>query len=90
MSPDFINGAFEFIGSVLTWMNVYRVWKDKGYAGIYAPAIIFFFSWGVWNLFYYPHLGQWWSFFGGCSIALANFVWVTLMFRYGRIKRESK
>lgn len=83
-SPDLVNGLFELVGSYFTWMNVRRVYIDKGYAGIYAPAVAFFWAWGLWNLFYYPHLGQWLSFFGGISINMANLVWLSLMIKYGR------
>lgn len=84
MSADFINGLFEAVGSCFTWMNVVHVWKDKGYAGLYLPAIVFFMSWGLWNLFYYPHLGQWWSFAGAVSLVLANVCWVGSMLKFGR------
>lgn len=84
MSPDFINGLFEVVGSIFTWMNVLRVIRDKGYAGIYPPAIVFFFSWGFWNLFFYPSLGQWWSFAGGISLVAANLAWVGSMWWFGR------
>lgn len=84
MTPDQINGAIEFVGSLFTWQNTIRVIGDKGYAGVYLPAIVFFMSWGAWNLYYYPHLGQWWSFAGGCALVLANVVWVGAMLRYGR------
>ena len=81
---DTINGMFELVGSALTWMSVYRVWKDKGYAGVYAPAVVLFFVWGFWNLFFYPHLGQWMSFLGGVSLVVANLFWVLFMFYYGK------
>ncbi len=84
MSPDLINGLFEILGSAFTWMNVRQVARDKGYAGLFLPSIVFFMSWGAWNLFYYPHLGQWWSFVGGVSLVAANVSWVALMLRYGR------
>lgn len=84
LTPDHINGAFEFVGSLLTWGNAVRVYKDRGYAGIYLPATVFFFFWGLWNLFYYPSLRQWWSFVGGASLVLANYVWVFAMIHYGR------
>jgi len=84
MTPDIINGIFEIIGSVFTWMNVYRVHKDRGYAGIYVPAAAFFFSWGFWNLYFYPHLDQWFSFAGGVSLVGANLAWLGAMFKYGR------
>lgn len=77
---------FELIGSGLTWINVYRVWKDKGYAGIYLPAVVFFWAWGLWSCFYYPYLDQWWSFVGGLMLVIANFFWTWLMVWYGRIR----
>jgi hypothetical protein len=84
MTPDIINGVIEFVGSLLTWMNVRRVIQDKGHAGIYVPAVAFFMTWGLWNLFYYPHLGQWWSFHGGLSLVAANISWIGSMLYYGR------
>ena len=85
--PDMINGGFEFAGALLTWMNVRRIHQDQGYAGIFAPAIILFTSWGLWNLYYYPSLGQWWSFAGGIVLASANVAWLALMLYYGPIGR---
>ena len=87
MSPDFINGAFEFVGAGLTWMSIRNLRRDRGYAGIYLPAIVFFMSWGLWNLFYYPHLGQWWSFAGGAFMVVTNIIWIALMWFYGPIKK---
>lgn len=84
MTPDQINGLFEFVGSCFTWANVHRVVVDKGYAGYYLPGMVFFTSWGVWNLYYYPALGQWWSFLGGACITLANLSWIAVMWRFGR------
>ena len=84
MTPDVVNGLFEFAGSIFTWMNCWRVHKDRGYAGLYLPGIVFFFLWGVWNLYYYPLLGQLWSFLGGVSIVLANLIWIALMVAYGK------
>lgn len=87
MSPDLVNGLFEFVGSCFTWMNVRAVCRAKGYAGYYLPGMVFFTSWGVWNLYYYPSLGQWWSFLGGACITLANLLWIAVMAYYGR-KRD--
>lgn len=84
MMPDLLNGLFEFGGSLLTWVSAYRVYRDRGYAGIYLPAVVFFWMWGGWNLYYYPHLGQMWSFLGGCSLVAANATWAALMCHYGR------
>jgi hypothetical protein len=84
VTPDLVNGLFEFVGSIFTWMNVRRVVQDGGYAGVYVPAIVFFMSWGAWNLYYYPSLGQWWSFHGGLSLVIANVAWIGTMARFGK------
>ena len=84
--PDLINGSYEFLGGIALWNNVYGIWKDKAYAGIRISSMAFFTSWSLWNLYYYPHLNQWISFFGGLSIGLANLVFVSLMIRYGKRK----
>ena len=84
MIPDILNGTFELIGSLLTWLNVYRVYRDQGYAGLHPAAVVFFWSWGGWNLYYYPHLHQWWSFAGGLSLVVANTSWIGMMRWYGR------
>lgn len=88
IAPDVINGLFEFVGSLFTWMSVRRVWKDRGFAGIFLPAIVFFTAWGFWNCFYYPYLQQYWSFAGGLSIVTANVCWVSSMLYFGH--KESK
>lgn len=84
MTPDQINGLFELTGAVLTAKNFLRVLEDKGHAGIYPPAVVFFTLWGLWNLFYYPSLGQAWSFFGGVILVISNLFWLGAMIYYGR------
>ncbi len=81
---DLINASFELISGLLVWMNVRQVYKDKGYAGVWVPANVFFLLWGLWNLYYYPSLGQWFSFYGGLSIVAANSVWIGLMMYFGK------
>lgn len=82
MTPDLINGLFEFVGSLMIWANVARILKDKEVKGIDWRVTGFFWVWGLWNLFYYPHLDQWWSFAGGVSIVVANTVWLALAWYY--------
>jgi hypothetical protein len=82
--PDLINGGFELISSIMVWWNIATLYRDKEIKGVHIVPTAFFFSWGIWNLFYYPHLNQWLSFFGGCSIVLANGIWVLQMFHYGQ------
>ena len=77
--PDLTNGLFECLGTVAIAGHIVRVIKDKTVAGVSIWAAVFFASWGVWNLYYYPHLGQWWSFAGGIGIVLGNLTWIALL-----------
>ena len=82
--PDLINGNFELIAGILLWLNVLRVYRDKRIQGIHIFPTAFFALWGFWNLFYYPHLGQWLSFFGGIMVVIPNTIWVYLAIYYTR------
>lgn len=82
--PDAINGAFEALGGVFALNNVRVIWRDKMVRGVSVLSTGVFTAWGFWNLYYYPHLGQWLSFAGGLVIVAANFAWVALMLYYGR------
>jgi len=79
---DMINGTFEFIGAIVSWRNVYQIYKDKFIAGVYWPATAFFGLWGLWNIFYYSGLNQTWSFCSGILLCLANLTWVSLYLYY--------
>lgn len=80
--PDLINAFFECAGGLMHWTNVLALYRDKQIRGINLWATVFFNGWGFWNLWYYPHLGQWASFWGGLVIVSANSVWVWLAIRY--------
>lgn len=80
--PDIINGTFELAGGLFIWMNVVQVWKDKIVRGVHWLPTAFFTTWGVWNLYYYPHLNQWVSFAGGICIVLGNLAWVLSMIKF--------
>lgn len=82
MLPDFVNGLFELCGAGFIYLHIRQVRKDKSVKGVSIPATVFFAAWGFWNLFYYPHLGQWLSFTGGLAIVTANTVWIGLMLKY--------
>jgi hypothetical protein len=75
---------FELFGSAMLWRNVLQLYRDKQVKGVHWSATFFFAAWGYWNLFYYPHLDQWWSFAGGVSIVIANTIWLGQMHYYLR------
>ena len=88
MTPDHINGLFELAGSLNIWWCCWCVYQHKGYAGVTPAILVFFLSWGGWNLYYYPHLHQSWSFLGGVSMFIADAAWGWLMLYYGPVQRK--
>lgn len=82
MTPDMINGAFEFAGAIAILNHCRALFKAKSSDGISALSTGFFFAWGLWNLFYYPHLDQLWSTAGGIAIVSANLLWIGLILKY--------
>ena len=89
MFGDTVNGLFEAVGSGCIWLNVRAILRDRQVRGVYWPVTAFFFAWGLWNLWYYPSLGQWWSFVGGLLICAGNIVWLWLAGRFTRNKEPT-
>ena len=90
MNPDWINGALEFSGGLLILWNVRKLLKDKMIRGISVGPAVFFDTWGLWNLYYYPSLDQWWSFAGSVVLTAANIWWACLAIYYTRMEQNAK
>ncbi|MGF6440717.1 hypothetical protein [Paraburkholderia youngii] len=92
MTPtnDMINGAFEFSGALFLFRNCWTLYRDKVVKGVSAWATFYFFSWGIWNLFFYPALHQYWSWVGGMCICVAHFTWIVLLVRYRLAARRQR
>lgn len=88
--PDLINGLFESIAGFFILNNCRMVLKDKIIRGVSIISVCFFTSWGCWNLYYYPSLDQWFSFYGGIFIVISNVVWVGLMLYYAKRPHKAK
>lgn len=93
--PNLVNGAFELAGACALAMNVRQLLRDQELKGVHWGPTVFFTAWGLWNLLYYPHLGQWASFCGGLAIVAVNLVWLWLIawfgglqYRWYRLKRR--
>lgn len=87
MTADFVNAAFEMLASVFILNHARALWKSKQAHGISLLSTAFFASWGVWNIFYYPHIGQDLSFYAGIAVLAANCVWIALIWK---LRREEK
>lgn len=89
--PDLTNALFETGGSIVLWLNVRQIRRDKIPKGVHVAPFVFFTVWGFWNLYYYPHLGQWLSFFGGINVPIANATWLghVLYYWWRRTKHDN-
>lgn len=86
--PDLINGTFESIGAFFILLSVMKLHKEKKVRGVSWLHTTFFAGWGYWNLFYYPHLDQWLSFWGGMGITITNSIWLAQIIYYQRKERH--
>ncbi len=88
--PDLINGTLEALASLFIVVSCIKLHADKLVRGISWSTMAFFTAWGYWNLFYYPHLDQWISFWGGVSLVVANTVWFGQVLYYLRRERNEQ
>lgn len=81
MSPDLFNGLFELGGACFLSLNLSALWKHREIKGVHWAPTVFFQAWGVFNLWFYPSQGLWWSMAGGCAIVTINTAWLgTLLY----------
>lgn len=86
ITNDMVNGLFELMGSLFIFNHCRVLLRDKVVGGLSITSIVFFQLWGIWNIWYYPSLGQWYSFTGGVFIAIANTCWILLLMKYRKNK----
>ena len=55
---DVINSLFEGLIIIFIILNIKEILKDKKVRGFTLFYVVFFFTWSVWNLFYYFSLKQ--------------------------------
>ncbi len=79
---DLGNTLFEGVGAVVVWQNVRAIRRDQVVRGMDWRVSAFFTSWGVWNLAYYPALGQYFSAAAGAALCVGNLVWVWHAIKY--------
>lgn len=85
---DAVNGSFEFLAAIAILNHCRVLYAAKRFEGVSLMSTGFFWAWGVWNCYYYPHLDQWLSFAGGIAIMSANFLWLGLMLHYRRLNQK--
>jgi hypothetical protein len=73
---DNVNGIYEMGGALALAWNCYTTYKDKEIKGLSIVSMVFFTSWGYWNLYYYPSLNQWMSTAGAAALVFFNTIWL--------------
>lgn len=82
MLADFANGLFELFGACMVYLHVRRLRRDRTVAGFSWWPSVFWNSWGVFNLFFYPANGLWWSFAGATALVGVNAWHAYLLYLY--------
>jgi len=76
------------MGGFFVMLHCYRLYRDKKVKGVSFVATAYFAAWGFWNMYYYPSLQQWRSFFGGLLIVAMNTLWILMMIYYIRKEKN--
>ncbi|MEE8608963.1 MAG: hypothetical protein V3S55_15270 [Nitrospiraceae bacterium] len=85
--PDMMNATFEGVGGIVVLLNIQRILKDKIVRGFDWRVAVFFWIWGLWNLYYYSHLEQMLSFYAGISMVTVDAVYLYLLLYYTRMEK---
>lgn len=84
MTADLINAGFELGGFIMMLPSLVRAWRLRAIVGVHWATPAFFWSWGLWNVFYYPHLDQWLSFTAGLLLIVSNSAWFAMVILFTR------
>jgi hypothetical protein len=87
--PDVINGCLEFIAIGFILASCVKLHRDKQVRGVSLVHITFYVSWAYWNLYFYPSVGAWLSFYGGIGVVIVNTVWLGMMVYYLRKEKNA-
>lgn len=81
---DLINAIWEVLGGLFVIPSIVSIAKTKEVKGVNWSTIMFFFIWGLWNIYFYPHNGFILSFYGGVFLSILNFIWVLMLIKYSK------
>ena len=90
MWQDNINGLFELFGGLFILLSCFKLYRDKKVRGVSYIHVGYFAMWGYWNIHYYPHLGQWFSFAGSLTVTLINTIWLGQIIYYLRKEKRKR
>lgn len=79
---DVANAVFEGGLAVMIGNNIRALYRDKRVRGVSLLTTAWVTAWGFWNLYFYPAVNAWFSFYAGIGVVLANAVWLGLALYY--------
>jgi uncharacterized membrane protein YfcA len=85
---DFVNGSYETLGGLFVLLSILKLYKEKKVRGIHVLNVLFFATWGYWNLYYYRHLNQWISLIGGIGVTFTNTIWFSQIIYYSYMEKK--
>lgn len=88
ITPDLITAAFELLASAFILNHARVLWKTRQAYGVSLVSTAFFSVWGLWNLWYYPHLDQTLAFYAGIMVMVANTFWVYSIWKIRRLEKN--
>lgn len=86
---DMANAFFEGGGSIFVLNHARVLHKHKMVRGVSLLSVAFFSLWGVFNIFYYNHLGQNFSWYAGICVLISNTFYLSLIAYYRRKEWQS-
>ena len=86
MTPDAINAGLSLGAGVFVFLSVRRLWIDGEVKGTSPWPVLYFSLVGIWNWFFYAHLGQVLSLVAGLFVTTMNISWLVLYVNCRRSK----
>lgn len=88
---DLWNAALELGGAYFISRSIRKLYRDKIVRGFAWEQVAFYAMWGVLNLFYYPAMGSWYSFYAGIAVTVTNLTYTAMLIYYTwRERRDGK
>jgi len=79
---DIMNALFELFGAFAVLPSILEAHRTKRIMGVSIITSLFFTSWGLWNIFYYPSLTQTWSGYAAILMTATNAFYLWQVYKY--------
>jgi len=90
MWQDKVNSSLLGLSAILLAMNVRQLYQDKTVRGVSLWPVVLYDVWGIWDLYYFPSLNQWFSMCASFIACCINTVWLALAIYYTYFKRAAQ